>query len=734
MRQTQITLALLSLSLTLTLPGASVASEAAAASGSREAAAYSAFEKALGAEAVNLLDSLDHIVVTEVAPQDRRLLHVQWQALEPVAAHAEDLVALADLYLAARSGDNVPSLDFKPLRTVQSLQAGGLVSPAVKAAADVLALHLAALTSVGPASAASKDGLLFDESWARSFIERVHGGLLDDFRAFAPEYFSLFLTAPDSGVESIRHFLAHTQTVYSEDLSKTLEEDRAAGKSSDRVEAAVASYLLDQKRLWTLSQTRPRLKALERSTELRREFQHLRTIAERLKAPEVLPELRRAFEAPAAEAKTLFNGPELHVRPAGGARDFKVGDKVLVSAVYYVEGLGPEEKTPVNEIGFVAPGGAVVAHRSQKTVRRGNGGFYTYSSEWTLDTDQPVVYRFVVGSPAGAVFSREARIEPLQGEQASESALEEADSLAQECRFEEAGRSLKILADSLASDPTAGRRSETALAAHSATMQAQVGLLLELEQALPGARLHASPEQCQYSAAKAEYALSLLRRLPPGCDRSPLSPGGILSEELRGLAETASRRKLAQEAFRFGVAAARRLEDSCRFEEAARRYASALALLDADPGARCGEWEQEHSRIRIEDLPRAIKASGRAGSIDRTLEAASRKFSEADYAAALDTAVPVLAAVSSMPSGSCYSSQKEKASKLIEAAGVALGPAPAESLQSTLLPDTASKESADVKAEHEARLRRQAHRQHAQEVRQAPLAPGRDSTMTGGGQ
>ena len=201
-----------------------------------------------------------------------------------------------------------------------------------------------------------------------------------------------------------------------------------------------------------------------------------------------------------------------------------------------------------------------------------------------------------------------------------------------------------------------------------------------------------------------------------GCDQP------AVGAELASLAAVTDSRRSLQEAFRAGAARARDREASCKSEEAASLYAASLALLDSDPGARCGAFEKEHTAIRLTDLPRAAAVKGLSDAVETELANVRRFLADGNPRAALATVLPLSTALRALPDQRCWSSALSKAEELASASGVALSPK--GGLESSLPPDPAGPALAEARKSWDERQAQLRDERGAAESVQAPRSAG----------
>ncbi|HAH06584.1 MAG TPA: hypothetical protein DCM05_08665 [Elusimicrobia bacterium] len=680
-------------------------------------AAYAALEDALGAGNVQTLSDRG-VLLLSGSKKSRGVLHVQWPLLEQLAAGAEDFSVFAGLYVKARAGKEIDG-DASALRRIEKMKDAGPLTSAVRAAAAILASQL---ENIGPPPEAKP---LPATPWGRAFWARTHADLVSDYRPAAHLFFSTLLYGPFKDDQAEAHFLA-AQPVAVE----SLQRDQRAGEASPQTLSAIAAYLTEQKRLWDVSQTRSRLAALERSTNLSRDAKDLSALAERLSSgPDALRALRFALKSKGPAPVARFSGADLHVNLASGSEPYDVGDEAVVSLAYWVEGLSAKDSIEVTEAGFLDEGEAGLSALKTSVLKRSAGGPHTLRYTVPLRSSGRKVFRFLLEAADGASASREAVIEVSPRFDEVVSAAADAESDAQACRLEEAETGFSDLEKSLREADKPQFRSLLSWLKprikRAAEQAAQAKTLGEL---MDGVRLHASKERCDFKSEKARRALALLDGLPPGCDRLSAPQEGAaagLRAELETLLRQTELRRANQDAFRASAETARKQEAACRHEEAAEAYASALALLDSDGEARCGPWESDYTAIRLQDLPRA--RAGKAISDD--VEAKLVEAQSADHAGALAILTPLIARIDSLESRSCYQALRKKAEELASAAGLALGPG--EAAEGTPSKDDTDEAIRAVSSERERLDRIEAERRERERLSQEPsIRSGREPAAT----
>jgi hypothetical protein len=692
-----------------------------------DAGAY--LKEAFGKQGLATLHERGFVSVT--SSKDRpAVLHVQWPLFERFRDDAPAYRAFLDAYRKNRSRLSVEG-SLKALRILQKRPLGGAMTPSLRAAVDALA---ALLTDAGALdkrlAAAPEQKNLFSTRWGKQFFDRHSGVLLSSPKTAASEFFDQVLVPETDKAPARLHAAKHVEAVSGEKFSARLEADLASRKLSGESKAALAAYLDDQRKLWTVVETKSRLKEIERAGSLRKDATALEQLLSGFeKKPGLLKELRARLSAEGkgegAGPLVRFSGPHLHVHAGDGSPTLDAGDTAVVSMAYWVYGVPDGEELQVSQLAFVDRGSRGIEHRSEEDVRVKNGGPYTFSVKVPIRTDAPFTFRLFLDAEGAEPLAREVEVQPSPRYREILALAAEGDREASACMLSDAGNRYDAAIEALGE--TAGKPRFDALRKRveerKRKVQHQAELKERLDGAIDGARLFASAEQCDFRDDRARNALSLLSELPAGCDALPEERGGSLSAHLRGLMRASQRRREVQDSFDKAVKKARDLERRCRTERAVSLYAGGLALLDAEPAARCGDWEQNYTIIRIEDLPRAAGAARIGSALSAIADDAERRFNENDARGALQRLLPALAKVEALPDAGCYDSSRDRLAGLAEKYGAALGPgSPGKTAERAKLPKDAT--GAALKTVLKERQRRNERRRAdtaAERRRQTPM-------------
>lgn len=468
--------------------------------------------------------------------------------------------------------------------------------------------------------------------------------------------------------------------------------------------------------------TRERVAKAEKGSDARKDLADVREAAPRLAAAPDLPaRLKDILSAPDEPSAVKLTAPELHARSEDGT-PLEPGDKAVFSIAYWVDGLAKGAQTDVVEALYLDQGALGLALVRRESRRRASGGPYVVNVTAVVPAAGRLTYRLALDSAEAAPLSREASVPVSDALDALRAEAGRAESLARACRLDESTAVWHEVLSGLGTQDSPARAALTKEAkSRLRAAEDWARDRRELAESLDGARLYATAEQCEYRTDRAERALKLLSGLPAGCDRGEAGGPGVAAE-LADLSRLTDSRRRLQEGFRASVKKARDAESSCRAQDAARLYASALALLDSDAGARCGALDAEYQAVRLGDLPRVAGAEGLSAALEAELAKARKRFSAGDPAGALKVLLPLSTALRRAPDARCHAALLKDADELAQGAGMAVAPVEASALR--LGPDPASEAVAAAKKDWE---RRQAEADEARgqaENLQAPRSAG----------
>ncbi|HVE14614.1 MAG TPA: hypothetical protein VNI01_14560, partial [Elusimicrobiota bacterium] len=523
---------------------------------------------------------------------------------------------------------------------------------------------------------ASKIPLLFQQRWAQDFLSRRAAAQAPDPRQLAAPYFREVLSSPYAGKAAADHLAAHARAVYGKDVADLIAKDVEEGAASEKTIGWIAKYLLDQRQLWRAHATAERLASLDRVRGMKPALADLRLVAPALaKSRSALDGARAALAAAPSEPRLRLSAEKIHVLAKDDAPGFDVGDEAEVTLAYWVEGLAKGESAYLTEAGFLeSPSGKPVSSRVSR-ARRKAGGPYLFSAKVVLGAPGKHRYRFVLAGPGAIAVNRDVEIAVSPAFTEAILSAARAEEAAGACHPSEAFAAYGRLADSLTGSARKPqfRRLQSVARERAAVLGRQAELIGQFAPLVEQARRAASKEACDYRDAAAVKALAALRAWPAGSDRLLLA-GTPVAAEVWDLLRAAQRRRGLQDAFSAAAARASSLEDSCKAPEAAEAYASALALLDGEPEARCGPWAQEHEKIVSQALPRARSAAALSQSIVEDEAEALKRYGHGDFAGALSVLEPLLAKIDFLPERKCYKEPRRQAQELADASAASLGP------------------------------------------------------------
>ncbi|MBI4424581.1 MAG: hypothetical protein HY554_12685 [Elusimicrobia bacterium] len=674
---------------------------------------YAWLEQAVGAETLRLLADGGYLVVHRLR-KTGHLVHVQWELLEPLVRLAPQLLDSFAALENQREGRDDAEPKEDALKAALGHPPAGLVTARVRSALSLLLDLIDERRGAGSAPLPERPLAL--QPWAADFSHRYNLAQAQDAAPLVEPFFSELLSGAGRAPAAEEHLRAHAQSRYGADIGPLLEADVRSGQLSDELRGWVEKYLSDNRRAWRLLQLPADLAALLKDRKLQRELEDLRQSARALAAdPTFLQGLRESLAPGALPPETArVTGGEVHVHTGPEGQGYEAGDRASISAAYWLDEVPRGRSARVQETVFAdrGPHGIELLHSSQRS--RGSGGPHAVAADAELREGRPFVVRFIAQPEGGRPVHREAAVSPAGALDAALAKLGRADAAFASCKLAEAAAAYEALSQELGER---SRRPQFArLAAELRPRQKRAALAQEdhaaLDGLLEGVRLDASPQTCAFSEARGLKARALLSRLPAGCSRE-------LAPEINQLLTAAVQRRRDQDTFWAGLEGARRLERACQFPQAAERYAAALAVLDADPSAKCGRAQEEYRRVHELELPAALAADGVRSGFHAELDAASESLGAGDPARALAKTNPLLARLAALRSPGCYETERRKGEELALTAEAGLQ-SPAQAL--ARVPDPMDGTFAAV-ARERARLDAESHARRQREVaQQAPAA------------
>lgn len=652
--------------------------------------AYAWLDKVIGPQALKLLAERGYLLTYRL-DDTPYLAHLRWEALETLVRHAPSLLEAQAVIGGFRNGRS-PEGKEEALRALVALPSTDLVTPRIRSAASLLLDLLAERAAAGSLPLPQRP--FASLPWARDFVRRYRVPEVRDSSSLVDPYFLELLTAPGPSASAQADLQEQVQGRYDSDIAAIVARDARAGQLSDELRGWISKYLEDNRRALRLVRLPAEFAALFADNRLQRELADLRLAADALSQdPAFLDVLRAALagQSPAVPALTgaigaagLAPGPdstaptrvtlgELHLHSPLQGDAFEPGSRATLSAAYWLDGMKRGASVRAQEFVFADFGarGARVLASTQRTL--GPGGPYTLSVEAPVEDGTPFDVRLILHVAGAKPALRAESVTPSKALERALESLGRADAQLEACKLREASASYDALAReaierSQGAEPTAAGLAAAELKPRQRRVEAALEDFERLDGLLEVVRQDASTRDCTFSTERAELGRSLLRRLPAGCSRD-------LAPELNVLLAAASKRSRDQETFRAAVAGARKLQQGCKFSEAARRFAAALAVLDADAAARCGEAAAEYETVQGRDLPAALAGDAIRSEFSGQVDAAAKALEEGEPAKALAVVNPLLARLGAHAAASCYGAEGKRAEELAARAGAALSPA-----------------------------------------------------------
>ncbi|MBI5200840.1 MAG: hypothetical protein HY925_04555 [Elusimicrobia bacterium] len=681
---------------------------------------YDWLEKVAGPDVVKLLASQGYIVTYKL-DKTLNLAHVQWEMLEPLVKRAPALLEAQAAIGGFRQGRQ-PDGKEKALKAVLELPSTGLATPRIRSAASVLLDLLEERRIAGSMPLPQRP--FASQAWSRDFVKRYNVREVRDPSPIADPYFLEVLCAPASAAPAPAHLAAEEKNRYGNDIADLVARDTKSGQLSDDLRGWVMKYLDDNRHALRLAELPADFATLFQSNQLQRELADLRAASDALsKDPAFLDVLRSALapgREPADTVKVTFGALHVHAPTHGDAYD--PGDKAEISGAYWLDGLTKGESTQVEELVFVDRGAEGVEILSDHRRSLGAGGPYTFSVNPAVQDGRPFVVRVVLHAAGAAPAHRDENVAPSSDMDKTLVSLGRADRQLTACKLKDAAAAYDSLSKDVAGKK--GRAPFERLAADLRPRVKRTQLALEdfeeLQGLLEPLRRDASTRECAFATDRGERARGLLRRLPAGCSRD-------LAPEVNQLLAAAAQRQRDQETFWEAVRRARKLEQNCKHQLAAERYAAGLAVLDADSAAKCGAAEAEYKLVQTRELPAALAAEAIQADFDRQIQEASGALEKSEHAKALGTLNPLLARIGASPAASCYEIQRKRAEELADRGGAELKAGPmalARVPDSTDGPIAAvTKERDRMRAEEEAKRKRELAQQAPAALEELPGVP-----------
>lgn len=600
----------------------------------RQASAATPFDSlasAFGAEGVEILASRGGLVL-QGRRGERRVAAVHWKAVEALPADP----------------DRTPNLR-------------RLAAAAAAVQEEIRTLKLSGSSTEEPPDLPN----LFEEPWGREWALRRRADRVEDPSALVKSFFEERLAGPRPDAAASRHFLAVLSAGGIPGAEARLAEDAARGSASEELRAWIRRYLIDERRRWNLSLAQVQEDALRSDPKTLQDRSEQDSLAAALASkPGLLAALEAeisALPAPSGSPRLLSAG--LHLQESTRLGQHELGDEAVVSGAYWVDGLPEGASIEIEETSFIetARGFSKVASDVKK---RRNGGPYVFSRRLVIGETRPFAVRAVVSAASGKILSERVEVPVAPDYELAVEKQAEALRLWLACDLKAAQAAYAEL-ETLVAEAAGVKPQYKDLLDRArrdrAKAEADALLLTRLEDAIAASRQDADGKLCLYDTSRTDAAIKLARRLPAGCDR--------VLPDLFNQRSTISRRRTNQDWFLKASAEARSQRRSCDAEGAAARWSQALAVLEADPAARCGQVEEEAARAETE-----LSETLRSLAWSRPLEEALAKAeAETVPAKKLETVRPALARLASLGDARCHRRALKKAERLAEEADLADG-------------------------------------------------------------
>jgi hypothetical protein len=667
-------------------------------------------------------------IILQGRPGIYRLQAVAWKSLDRLARSTKDVQQFSEAFQQLRAGKALTQAGPLPFLALADLSAESLMTAPLQALLEAMEDYHRQWTALGgipdgsaaaPAPPVLAGPDLFDTSWGKSFAARSRADVIANPAPLAQIYFDEFLVGVRAEPRAAAHFIGYLKDRYHIDVSSLLAADSRAGAASAQLRADLTRYLVDQRRCHGLARIRRQVSEMEKKTALLRDLRDLETVTAVLRGrPGLISELEGVVQAaPAAAAAPALTSAGLHLEKPVALHQHELGDTVALSGAYWVDGLPAKTTVDVEETTYRETSGGWRDVES-RTVKRGNGGPYTFSRRLPLEDSDPFTFHSVISAASGNPLSDSVAVPVAKDFELALLKLAAADNQALSCAFPDAVASYSKIEESLAEAASAKTQYRDLLAAlrqrreQAARDAAQ---LARLEAAAKETAADVAPEVCRYDLKRTAAAMALARWLPAGCDH-------VLAG-LRRQHGLIARRAADQQAFSADVRQAAVHRRGCDFALAAEDLARGLAILEADPEARCGKLSE--TAVQAEADLKAVRADEFWGAaFNEDLRAARAEKAAPQRLARL---YPIIARIGSLDDPSCFSTPREQAEKLARTAGadLALSDAAAAQLSAD---EGLSRTVAEVAAQRHKLVAQAATLQTKQAAEQSPSASTKGAT------
>lgn len=644
-----------------------------------------------GPEVLKTLHAKGYVIL-QGKPDAYRLQDVHWKSLAELAIHSEAALDLEQALTRLKAGEPISEAESPSFLALAKLPAEGIVTPDLHGLIAALAGYhsdwLAAAGGPVPLPETPKSANLFETPWGQAFAARTHADVIEDPLSLAKPFFETVFSGPKPEPKAREHFLEYIKMRYQTDAAPTLSADARAAMPSEELRAWIRKYLADQRRLIALKRLKQAADLLQRRAS--KELAALLAVAKVFHAKPGLIAKLEGLPKAAAEGSVKLKSTGPHLQPPAKLGQFELGDSAIVSSGYWVDGLEEGKSADFEETTYAGTDRGFYAVETS-IVSRSNGGPYALSRKIALMDSRSFTLHLVVSGETGASIA-DAQEVPVSSD--FETALRKAaaaDQEARSCNLKEAETAYAAVAQLIAEPAKEKSQYKDLLASISARRQDAAkgaAALVKLEEAVAAARPDASPDACAYKPLRTEAAIKALRALPPGCDS--------LLPELDKQAAIIQRRSSDQENFAKAAAAGVKQRSDCAFSLSLETLVSGLALLDADPAARCGATDKLAKKVE-EDIPAVRSEQLWGAAFDEQLTQAQAEPSPKAKLAGL---TQLISRINSLPTTRCFSRQLAKAQDMARKAGEDLGAPEGEKLEPLMAADkTAAQTNAEVAAE-----------------------------------
>lgn len=677
--------------------------------------------EAFGADGLENLAAKGYLVL-QGGKTGLRLELAQWKALRDIAAVGP---AVADFSAAHERflGDNPvaepgAALGFSAL---SRLPPSGLMTPTLHALAQGLsAIHaeVSALSGSGDALSDPAEPL-FSTKWGKNFAARTNADLNSDPGSLLKPYFDSYLGGIRPSDDAVKHFLGFLAHSYKFDAAALLDKDAKNGSPSEELRVWLRKYLSDQRRLYALKRARESVKEISSRKGAMQELKNLKAAAQVLaEKPGLLESARLKLAETGPASRVTLTSSGLHYQKPTRLGRHELGDNVIVSGAYWVDGLAEGEKAAVDETVLTDKEHEGFVDTLTKTELRVNGGPYTFTRTLTLKDSRNLAVRAVIGTAKAKSRQESLDIPVAEDFEKALRRLSQAENLVLECNFKDAESVFTQFEQDYAEAASQKKQYAELVATAASSKRSAVkhaSALAKLDESLSELRADSSPQQCRYDLKRVEAAVKAVRSLPAGCD----SRLGELSMERRTIARRADDQRFAL----MSLEKARSQKKACGFSASVESYLNALSVLDADPAARCGAAEETASAAESELLQVRLQEMRLAVS-DRELKIAAE---DPEATSSLKRLRSLIAANSGMNAAECFQKDILEAVRLADKFGDSI-PVPSESDVAKILPEDKTLASASREVEEERRRIQAAEeaakaKELAEQAPQAPEAP-----------